>query len=82
MMVQTGVFLVICLQISHFGLLKGPQKSSSILNGGTLALTRMSFKLSPFLKHVIGTFSKIYCVSYLVLQEDEFLIKYSLFSKK
>ena len=29
-----------------------------VLSGGTLALTRMSFKLFPFLKPTIGTFSK------------------------
>ena len=40
--------LVICLQISHLGLLQGPQKPSTVLSGGTFALTRMSFKLCPF----------------------------------
>ena len=50
--------LVICLQISHLGLLQGPQKPSSVLSGGTFAVTRMSFKLFPFLKPIIGTFSK------------------------
>ena len=62
--------LVICLQISHLGLLHGPQKPSSVLSGGTLAVTRMSFKLFPFLKPIIGISSK-------TLEEDEFLIKYS-----
>ena len=42
--------LVICLQISHLGLLHGPQKPYSVLRGGTLTLTRMSFKLFPFFK--------------------------------
>ena len=50
--------LVICLQISHFGFLQGPQKPSSVSSEGTLALTRMSFKLFPFLKLIIVTFSK------------------------
>ena len=50
--------LVTCLQISHLGLLQGPQKPSSVLTGGTLALTGMSFKLFPFLKRIIGIFSK------------------------
>ena len=47
--------LVTCLQISHLDLLQGPQKHSSV---GTLALTRMSFKLFSFLKPVIEMFSK------------------------
>ena len=50
--------LVLHLQMSHLGLLRGPQKPSSVLSGGTLALIRVSFKLFPFLKPVIGTFSK------------------------
>ena len=45
--------------ISHLGLLQGPQKSSSILSGGTLALIRMSLKLLPFLKPNIKAFSKM-----------------------
>ena len=49
---------VICLQISHLDLLQGPQKPSLVLSGGTLALTRMSFKHFPLLKHIIGTLSK------------------------
>ena len=52
--------LVICLQISHLGLLQGPQKPFSVLSGGTLALTRM--------KHS----QKLFCVPYPVLEEDEF----------
>ena len=48
--------LVICLQISQLGLLQGPQKPSSVLSGGILALTRTSFKLCLFLKPIIGTF--------------------------
>ena len=40
--------LVIYLQISRLGLLQGPQKPPSVLSAGTLALTRMSFKLFPF----------------------------------
>ena len=59
--------LVICLQISHLGLLQGPQKSS-VLSGGTLALTRRSFKLFPFLKPIIGTFPKTFCVPYPLLE--------------
>ena len=55
--------LVICLQISHLGLLQGPQKPFSVLIGGTLAPTRMSFKLFPFLKPIIGTFSKTFLCS-------------------
>ena len=31
--------LVTCLQTSDLGLLQGPQKPSSVLSGGTLALT-------------------------------------------
>ena len=69
--------LVICLQISLLGLLQGPQKPSSVLSGGTLTLTRMSFKLFPFLKPIIRTFSKTLLCSLSVLEEDEFLIKYS-----
>ena len=57
-MTQNWFVLVICLQISHLGLLQGPQQPSSILSGGTLALTRMSFKLFPFFKPIIATFSK------------------------
>ena len=59
--------LVICFQISHLGLLQGPQKPFSVLGGGTLALTRMSFKLFPFLKPIIGTFSKTFLYSLLLL---------------
>ena len=69
--------LLICLQISHLGLLHGPQKPSSVLSGDTLALTRMSFKLFPFLKPIIRIFSKTLRVPYPMLGEDEFLIKYS-----
>ena len=64
--------LVICLQISHLGLLQGPQKPFSVLTGCTLALTRMSFKLLPLLKPITGIFSKPFCVPYPVLEEDEF----------
>ena len=52
--------LVICLQISHLGLLQGPQKPSSVLSGGTLGLTKMSFKLFPFLESISGTVSKTF----------------------
>ena len=38
-------------------------ESLSVLSGGTLALTRMSFKLFPFLKPIIGTFSKTFMCS-------------------
>ena len=69
--------LVICLQISHLGLPHGPQKPSSVLRGGTLALTKMSFKLFPFLKPIIGISSKTLLCSHPVLEEDGFLIKYS-----
>ena len=55
--------LVIHLQISHLGLLQGPQNPSSVLIGGTLALTRMSFKLFPFLKRIVGAFSKTFLFS-------------------
>ena len=48
--------LIICLQVSHLGSLQGPQEPSSVLSGGNLALTRI--KLFPFLKPIIGTFSK------------------------
>ena len=50
--------LVMCLQISHLGLLHEPQKPSSVLSGGTLALTRILFKRFPFLKPTIGTSSE------------------------
>ena len=50
--------LVICLQISHLGLLQGPQKPFLVLSGDTLALTRMSFKLLPLLKPI--KFSIVY----------------------
>ena len=50
--------LVICSQISSLGLLKGPQKPYTVLSVGTLAFTIMSFKLFPFLKPIIGIFSK------------------------
>ena len=60
--------LVICLQISRLGLLQGP---FSVLSSGTLALTRMSFKLFPFLKPVIVTFKK-FSVFPIWLEEDEF----------
>ena len=59
--------LVICLEISHLGLLQGPQKLLLVLSGSTLALTRMSFKLFPFLKPIIGTFSKTFLYSLLLL---------------
>ena len=55
--------LVICLQISHLGLLQGSQKPFSVLSGGTLALTRISFKLFPFLKPIIETFSETFLCS-------------------
>ena len=64
--------LVICLQILHLGLLQGPQKSFSVVGGGTLVLIRMFFKLFPFLKPIIGTSQKLFCVPYPVLEEDEF----------
>ena len=64
--------LVICLQISHLGLFQGPQKPFSVLSGGTLALTRMSFKLLPLLKPIIGTFSKTFLCSLSGEEEDEF----------
>ena len=52
--------VLICLQISHLGLgsLQGQQKPSLVLSGGTLAVTRMSFKLFLFLQPFIETFSK------------------------
>ena len=56
MMIQTDVFWF--SQISHICLLQGPQKSYSILSGGSLVITRMSLKLSHFLKPIIGVFSK------------------------
>ena len=56
MMIQTDVFWF--SQISHLGLLQGPRKLCSILSGYTLVITRMSLKLSSFLKPIIGMFSK------------------------
>ena len=44
--------------MSQFGLLQEPQKPSLALSGGTLALFMMLFKLFPFLKPIIGIFSK------------------------
>ena len=38
-------------------------ESLSVLSGGTLALTRMSFKLFPFLKPIIGAFSNTFLCS-------------------
>ena len=69
--------LVICLQISHLGLLHGPQKPYSVLRGGTLALTRMSFKLFPFLKPILGISSKTSLCSLYGFRRRWILIKYS-----
>ena len=55
--------LIICLQISHLDLMQGSQKPFLVLSGGTLALTRMSFKLFPFLKPIIETSSKTFLCS-------------------
>ena len=69
--------LVICLQISHFGLMQGLQKSPSVLSGGILALTRMACKLFPFLKLLLEYSQKLYRLPYPVLKENVFSIKCS-----
>ena len=75
MMIQTDVFWF--SQISHLCLLQEPQKSYSILSGGSLVITRMSLKLSHFLNSLLENSQKIYCALYPVLKEDKFSIKYS-----
>ena len=69
--------LVICLQISHLGLLQGLQQPSSVESGSTLALAMISFKVFSFLKTIIGIFSKDLLCFLSNLRKDEFWIKYS-----
>ena len=55
--------LVICLQISHLGLLQETQKPSSVLSVDTLVLPGCPLNSFSFLKPITGKFSKTFLCS-------------------